>query len=131
MAAANRIVLTEADAVATNLHACSWALAVQVSACSSSLEAAFNAHARPWKNPWNETTVSLVDLRWLPSNVDVFTCAAGPPGPSDPFADTPLTKTKSGETLAFTGSGTRRLLFAGIASVVTGTTIQGLRRRAT
>ncbi len=136
-AATNRIVRSEEDALDTNLHRCSWAPAVQVPACSTRLDAAFAAYARQWQNPWNGATVSLIDLRWLPPDTDLFDVSgeciasrarralatAAPSSMAPPNAPGGL------EALAFTGSGTRRLLFAGIASVVAGAVFKGIHRR--
>lgn len=129
-AATNRIVRSEEDALATNLHLCSWAPAVQVPACSTRLDAAFEAHARQWQNPWNGTTVSLIDLRWLPPDTDLFTCPENTsPHAHDALASAAPNAPGGLEALAFSGSGTRRLLFAGIVSVVAGAVFKGIHRR--
>jgi hypothetical protein len=134
-AAANRIARTEADALNMNLHQCSWAPAIPTSVCATQFDAAFDAYARDWDNPWNATTVPLLDKRWLPADFELTVCPVST-DPSQPRsgamtegaqATSPATPTAA-DVLAFTGDGTRRLLFAGVGAVLVGTVLRRLDR---
>ena len=143
-AAANRIARTQADALNMNLHPCSWAPAVGIDLCSTRVDAAFESYASNWDNPWNATTVSLVDRRWLPADYDLVTCPASSPHaqPTSSQGNTPATpgqsmsglgvETSAGQagagTLAFTGSSDRRLLFAGVGAVLAGAILRTISR---
>jgi hypothetical protein len=133
-AAANRIARTEADALNMNLHQCSWAPAIPTPVCATQFDAAFDAYARDWDNPWNETTVPLLDQRWLPADLELTVCPVST-DPSQPRSST-MTEgahatspaTPTADALAFTGGGTRRLLFAGVGAVLVGTVLRRLDR---
>jgi hypothetical protein len=135
-AAANRIARTEADALNMNLHQCSWAPAIPTSVCATQFDAAFGKYARDWDSPWNDTTVPLLDKRWLPADFDLTVCPVST-DPSQPrsspitagaHATPPATADAkaTADALAFTGGGTRRLLFAGVGAVLVGTLLRRL-----
>lgn len=62
-AATHRVARSEADALAMNLHPCSWAPAVPVVVSVDPFDEWWDAHAEPWTNPWNGSTVEILDLR--------------------------------------------------------------------
>jgi hypothetical protein len=135
-AAANRIARTEADALNMNLHQCSWAPAIPTSVCATQFDAAFDKYARDWDSPWNDTTVTLLDKRWLPADFELTVCPVSTdPSPSQPRsstmtagADATTPAPATADVLAFTGGGTRRLLFAGAGAVLVGTVLRRLDR---
>lgn len=73
-AAAHRIARSAADAEHMNLHLCSFAPPRPVQVCEHRFLAAWSRHARPWRNPWNGRTVQLLDTRWLPASLDLWSC---------------------------------------------------------
>ena len=121
-----------------NLHMCSWAPAIAIPLCAARVDAAFSGYSSGWENPWNAQTVTLVDLRHLPPEMDLFACPASAPGevPTPPAAiptvevlpatDERATAAVESGPLAFTGGADRRLLFLGGAAVFAGVILRGL-----
>jgi hypothetical protein len=115
LAAENRVARTEQEALDMNLHKCSFAPAIPIEVCADRAVTAFASGATDWNNPWNGSTVSVLDLRRLPANEGLFAASASSsPGGAGP--------------LAFTGSGDRRLLFMGAGAAALGTALRMLSR---
>jgi hypothetical protein len=139
LGAANRVARTEQEALDMNLHKCSFAPAIEVEVCEARADAAFATWATDWNNPWNRATVSVLDLRRLPADQDLFACPASSPtaDPTSPSsgengltpaslgAQSPAGAATSGG-LAFTGGTDRRLLFVGAGAIVAGTLLRAL-----
>ena len=134
-AVANRMARTEADALSMNLHKCSFAPAVGVPVCTSRADRAFDSWARDWNNPWSGDTVSVLDLRHVPADADLFACAASAPAAVDRAVGAPggATTSTSGLTgphsLAFTGASDRRALFIGVGALAAGAVLRALGRK--
>jgi hypothetical protein len=140
LGAANRIARTQPEALDMNLHKCSYAPAISVDVCKVRADAAFATFATDWDNPWNGTTVSVLDLRRVPADHDPFACPASSPiaCPTSPAATTAGSSSPSlgvkadgasSGPLAFTGSADRRLLFLGAGAVAAGTLLRALGGR--
>ncbi len=137
LAATNRLARTHPEALDMNLHKCSYAPAIGVEVCKARSDAAFATWAADWSNPWNGTTVSVLDLRRVPADQDPFACPASSPiaGPTSAAGTeagriSPSLSTKAGAAtsgaLAFTGSADRRLLFIGAGALAAGTLLRML-----
>jgi hypothetical protein len=62
-AAANRIALNTDDALAMNLHPCSFAPARAVTVSTAAFTALWTDFSYVWHNPWANTDVRILDLR--------------------------------------------------------------------
>lgn len=62
-AAQHRYALTEADALAMNLHLCSWAPAASTEVCSEAFMSLWDEAAYHWHNPWLDQSVHIFDIR--------------------------------------------------------------------
>ena len=76
-AAQHRYALTEDDALAMNLHLCSWAPAAATEVCSEAFMSLWDEVAYDWHNPWLDQTVHIFDIRSVAGS-DRWRGAAGP-----------------------------------------------------
>jgi hypothetical protein len=129
LAAANRVARTQVEALDMNLHKCSFAPAFGVDVCKDRADTAFATWAADWNNPWNGTTVSVLDLRRVSADQDPFACPASVAGRETGSTSSSFgAKAGAGTSgpLAFTGSADRRLLFLGAATLAAGTLARAL-----
>ncbi len=111
-AAAHRLARSAADAEHMNLHRCSFAPPRPVQVCEHRFLAAWDRYARPWRNPWKGVTVRLLDTRWLPAELDLWSC---------PASEAPVVPTSTRTTgLAGTGLDPRVPLALGAGAVAGG-----------
>jgi hypothetical protein len=69
-AAQHRYALTEADALAMNLHLCSWAPAAATEVCSEAFMSLWDEAAYDWHNPWLDQSVHIFDIRSVAALAD-------------------------------------------------------------
>lgn len=124
-AAAHRLARSAADAEDMNLHLCSFAPPRPVQVCEHRFLAAWDRYARPWRNPWKGVTVRLLDTRWLPADLDLWSC---------PASETPVVPASTGTAgtagLAGTGLDPRAAVVAGAGALAAGAILAGRARGA-
>jgi len=139
-AAAHRYARTEADALAMNLHRCSFAPAVPVEVDGAAFAELWNSLAAPWTNPWNGEVVEILDDRHvgrIPTGPQLHAAAFGTggsmiDGPGGGGADAGAAQGSPSSTaaLALTGSSTSTAVAIGFGAISSGVAALHLRRRA-
>ena len=139
-AAAHRYARTEADAVAMNLHRCSFAPAVPVEVDGAAFAEPWNSLAAPWTNPWNGEVVEILDDRHvgrIPTGPQLHAAAFGTggsmtdgPGGGDADAGAAQGSPAGAAALALTGSSTSTAVAIGFGAISSGVAALHLRRRA-
>ena len=154
-AAAHRYARTEADALAMNLHRCSFAPAVPVEVGGAAFAELWDSLAAPWTNPWNGEHVEILDDRHvdrMPGGQDLHAAAFGAhgsttraarsssgdaagsmtDGPGGGGADAGAAQGSPSSTaaLALTGSSSSTAVAIGLGAISSGVAALHLRRRA-
>jgi len=119
-AVAHRIARSAADAEHMNLHLCSFAPPRPVQVGGHRFLGAWSRYARPWRNPWTGRTVRLLDTRWLPASLELWSCPASE-APVVPVA-------ASGGGLTRTGIDLPTAALAGAVAVGAGVLVNQRRR---